>query len=64
MSFPAWLTFVSKLTVNRWALDGFVNLAISHATFAETLPYIGVLFGMAIFYFMLSAVFFSRRFVR
>jgi ABC-2 type transport system permease protein len=64
MAFPSWLTFISKITVNRWALDGFVSLALSHATFNEILPTLGVLLGMSLFYFSLSAVFFARRFVR
>ena len=64
VAFPDWLTFLSKLTINRWALDGFSNLALSHATLAETLPNIGVLLGMAILYFSLAAMLFTRRFVK
>ncbi|HIE24557.1 MAG TPA: ABC transporter permease [Anaerolineales bacterium] len=64
VAFPDWLTFISKLTINRWALDGFANLALSNATLAETLPNIGILLGMALFYFTLAALFFNRRFLK
>ncbi|MCF6277590.1 MAG: ABC transporter permease [Anaerolineales bacterium] len=64
VSFPAWLTFLSKLTANRWALDGFVKLALSHGTLVDILPNLGVLLGMAAFFFVLSAALFKRRFVQ
>ena len=64
MAFPDWLTVISKFTINRWALDGFVSLASWHATLADTLPNIAVLLGMAVIYFSLAAVLFKRRFVK
>ena len=63
-AFPDWLTFISKLTINRWALDGFVSLASWHTTLADIFPNIAVLLGMAMIYFGLATVLFKRRFVK
>ncbi|MBT3322494.1 MAG: ABC transporter permease [Anaerolineae bacterium] len=63
-AFPDWLTIISKLTVNRWALDGFSTLALSHGTLINILPNIAALLGMAIFYFTLATVLFKRRFIK
>ena len=63
-AFPDWLTIISKLTVNRWALDGFTTLANSHGTLVDILPNIGALLGMAILYFSLATMLFRKRFIR
>ncbi len=64
MAFPDWLTFISKLTVNRWALDGFTTLALSHGTLNDIFPNLMALAGMAIFYFLLAILLFKRRFIK
>lgn len=60
---PAWLTPFSKATINRWALEGFFNLAFLGQTLEEVSLNIIVLFGMAAVFFALSVLLFNRRFV-
>ncbi len=64
MAFPNWLTVFSKLTINRWALDGFVTLALGGGDLVDILPNVGILCGMAVVFFTLAAALFNRRFVR
>jgi ABC-2 type transport system permease protein len=59
-----FLGVLSKLTVNRWALEGFVELTLGSAPVSGVLPHVGVLFGMAALFFVLSIVMFNRRFVK
>jgi ABC-type multidrug transport system permease subunit len=61
---PDWLTPLSRLTVNRWAMEGFVNLTLGGQGLADVILHIGVLFGMAVVLFGLAVVLFNRRFVR
>ncbi len=61
---PAALAALSKLTVNRWALEGFVNLTLNHLALPDILPHAGVLFAMAAAFFALAVLLFNRRFVR
>jgi ABC-2 type transport system permease protein len=61
---PEWLTPLSKATINRWAMEGFVNLTLGGQTLADVALNIGVLFGLAAVFFGLAVVLFNRRFVR
>jgi ABC-2 type transport system permease protein len=63
-SFPSWLQLVSKLTLNRWAMDGFTALTIERAGISEILPEVGVLFGMALLFFALGVWQFQKRLKR
>lgn len=62
-AYPEWLNPISRATINRWALEGFFNLAFVGETLAEVTPNILVLFGMAAVFFTLSVLLFNRRFV-
>ena len=61
---PAWLVPISKLTVNRWAMEGFFNLTLGGLSLPDVLPNILALFGMGLAFFVLSLVLFNRRFVK
>jgi len=61
---PAWLAPISKLTINRWAMEGFFNLTLGGMGLADITLNIAVLFGMAVVFFGLSLVLFNRRFVK
>ncbi|KAF0109686.1 MAG: antibiotic transport system permease protein [Chloroflexi bacterium] len=57
---PDWIQFISRITPNRWGLDGFTTLALGGG-FANILtPIIGLL-AMAAILFVISVVIFSRR---
>ena len=62
--FPAWLDVISKFTVNRWALDGFVTLTLGGGQTADILTNALVLFGLAGLFFILAMATFTRRFIR
>jgi len=62
--FPSWLNFLSKLTINRWAMDGFIQLAQYGASPADILPHVAVLSLMAVVFFAVSLLRFRRRFVQ
>ena len=59
--FPNWMQPISKLTLSRWAMDGFRDLTIERVGFAGILPEAGVLFGMSILFFGLGVWQFQRR---
>jgi ABC-2 type transport system permease protein len=59
--FPDWLQKVSYLTINRWAIDGLVDLIIRDLTLSDVLLEGGVLFGLAGILFALSVWNFPRR---
>ncbi len=61
---PDWLNRLSQLTVNRWALDGFVALSLDGSSPAAILPNLAALLGMAGLFFALALLGFNRRFVR
>ncbi len=61
--YPAWLQPLSKLTINRWALDGFTDLSLRGGGFDDVLPEIAVLFGIAAVLFALAVWRLPRRFV-
>lgn len=62
--YPTWLQPLSKLTINRWALDGFTDLSLRGGGFNDVLPEIAVLFGIAAVLFALAVWRLPRRFVR
>ncbi|GAB4580539.1 MAG: hypothetical protein Fur0022_32810 [Anaerolineales bacterium] len=61
---PAWLTPISKITINRWAMEGFTNLTLGGLGLADIALNLAALFGMAVVFFALSLVLFNRRFVK
>ncbi len=63
-AYPAWLQPLSRLTINRWALDGFTDLSLRGGGFNDVAPEIAVLFGIAALLFALAAWRLPRRFVR
>lgn len=63
-AYPAWLQPLSKLTINRWALDGFTDLSMRGGGFGDVFPEIVVLFGIAAVFFTLAVWRLPRRFVR
>ncbi|MCW5877840.1 MAG: ABC transporter permease [Anaerolineales bacterium] len=54
----------SRLTVNRWAMEGFTKLTVGRAGFNEILPEAGVLALIGLVTFVLAMIGFKRRFVR
>jgi len=61
---PGFMQVLSKMTLNRWALDGFVELTFYGGGLADVLPHVGVLMAMAVVFFILGVALFRRRFVR
>ena len=61
---PGYLQIPSRLTINRWSLDGFFSLATEGQGLESVLPEITALFTMAIVFFLFAVVLFQRRFVR
>ncbi len=63
-AYPAWLQPLSKLTINRWALDGFTDLSLRGGGLSDVLLEVGVLLGISIVLFALAVWRLPRRFVR
>lgn len=63
-AYPGWLQPISKLTINRWALDGLTDLSLRGGGFSDVIPEILVLFGMAAIFFSLALWRLPKRFVR
>jgi ABC-2 type transport system permease protein len=63
-AFPAWMQPLSKLTLNRWALDGFTDLTQRGLSTAAVLPEAGVLLGAALLFGFIAVLRLPRRFVR
>ncbi|MCP4164489.1 MAG: ABC transporter permease [Chloroflexi bacterium] len=63
-AYPAWLQPFSKLTINRWALDGFTDLSLRGGGLQDILLEVAVLLGMSVVLFTLSVWRLPRRFVR
>ncbi|GAB4532100.1 MAG: linearmycin resistance permease LnrM [Anaerolineales bacterium] len=61
---PTWLDIFSKATLNRWAMDGFVSLALDGKPVSAILPNVAVLLGMGALFFALALLGFNRRFVK
>lgn len=60
-NFPPWLELVSKITINRWGLDGLIDLTIYGGGLSDILPEAAVLFGLAALFFVLALTQFERR---
>lgn len=58
---PAWLQVLSRMTINRWALEGFSYLTVSGLGLRAILPNAGVLFGFAFVLFILAFWKFQQR---
>ena len=58
------LDIVSRLTVNRWAMDGLTKLTIGGGTFSDILTEAGVLAAIGLVTFSLSLIAFQKRFVK
>ena len=57
-TFPDWLNMISKITPNRWAIDGFFKLMFDYGNTIDILPYAFILLLMtAIFYLMGLTIF-------
>ncbi len=54
---------ISKLTINRWAMDAFIHMINDKATFIDILPQAGVLAVIGAVTFLLALQGFKRRFV-
>ena len=63
-NFSGVLNTLSKFTLNRWAMDGFIKLTIGNAGFTDLLTEAAVLAGIGIVTFGLARILFQRRFVR
>ncbi|MBA4376771.1 MAG: hypothetical protein C0401_11440 [Anaerolinea sp.] len=57
---PGWIQFISRITPNRWGLDGFTTLALGGGFVNILTPILGLL-TMAAILFGVSVVIFSRR---
>jgi ABC-type multidrug transport system permease subunit len=58
---PVWLQVLSRLTINRWALEGFSKLVAHNLEARDVLLNAGVLFGMGGGLFILAFWKFQRR---
>lgn len=63
-NFPEWLQTFSLLTINRWALDGFIDLTINRLGLNAVLPEASVLLIMAAVFFALGLFQFRHRIAR
>lgn len=58
---PGWLEVLSRLTINRWALEGFSKLVVRGLDAHDVLLNAGVLIGIAVGLFALAFWKFQRR---
>jgi ABC-2 type transport system permease protein len=58
---PGWLEVLSRLTINRWALEGFSKLVVRGLEAHDVLLNAGVLIGIAVSLFALAFRKFQRR---
>jgi ABC-2 type transport system permease protein len=58
---PAWLDPISRLTVNRWAMDGFMDLTIFGQGLQGVLDEVAVLVGMSLVFFLIGVWQLHRR---
>lgn len=54
----------SRMTINRWAMEGFTKLTLGEAGFIEILPEAGILALIGLITFVLALRGFKRRFVK
>jgi ABC-2 type transport system permease protein len=59
---PGYLQVLSRLTINRWALEGFSNLTVKGLGLREVLPDAFVLLGLAAALFILAFWKFQKKF--
>lgn len=57
---PAWVQVFSRISPNRWALDGFNTLAMGGTLSNIMTPVIALLI-MAVVLFLISVILFTRR---
>jgi len=58
---PPVMRSLSKVTVNGWALDGYVRLMFEGAGVADLLSHMLVLLGMGVLFILLSGFLLSRK---
>ena len=58
---PSWLQIFSRMTINRWGVEGFMALTIRGLGFNDILPSIIVLFSAAFILFLLAFWKFQRK---
>ena len=63
-AFSGFINTLSKLTINRWALEGFTELSLAKVSYTAILPNVGVLLGISLVFFTISVNIFYRRFVK
>lgn len=63
-SFPDWLQTLSRLSINRWGLDGFTDLTLFRLGVSDILLEAGVLFVIAIVFFTIATTLFQKRMAR
>lgn len=63
-NFPPWLEQLSKITINRWGLDGLMELTIYGGGYQDILLEAGVLLGLGMLFFALALWLFNRRISR
>lgn len=62
--YPAWMVPLSKLTLNRWALDGFTDLTRRGLGVVDILPEAAVLLAAALLFGTIALIRLPKRFVR
>ena len=63
-NYPPFLEQLSKISINRWALDGFSDLTLHGLGFNDVLLEAGILFGLSILLTALALWQFRRRITR
>ena len=63
-NFPPFLEQLSKISINRWALDGFSDLTLFGLGLSDVLLEAGVLFGLSVVLVSLALWQFQRRLAR
>ncbi len=61
---PDWMQPISKLTLNRWAMDGFTDLSFGRVGVTGILPHVGVLLAMSLIFLALGVWSFRRQLER
>jgi ABC-2 type transport system permease protein len=62
--FPDWLQAISRLTLNRWAIEGFADLTIRNLPLNQIVLEAAVLLAIAALFFSLGVWNFPRRLAR
>lgn len=60
-NFPPWLDQLSKITINRWGIDGLTALTIYNGGLADVLIPAAILLGIGGLFFLLALWQFDRR---